>query len=549
MGRIGGPSFAPSGKGAAGGVPRRRRAPRVGFVWLCLLPLAAASPGKAPPEPISMKGLLSEMTDLARMAEFPDPPYTCRQFSSYERASKSPAENWFANADRGQYLRVEDNKGRREYVMMDAKGPGAIVRIWTTNTEGTTLRIYIDGAAAPALEGSMTKLLDGSTPRLPRPIAGLYSRGWNLYLPIPYAKSCKVTASDGNWKEFYYHVNYRTYPPGTPVTSFRKDQLDSLATQIRGVADKLEKPSTLRTAGIGEKETKSGDIAIPPGEEVPLGSFTGPRAVCGFTVRWTPSSNRDEPALRAVVLSMKFDGEETVQAPLGDFFGSAPGINPFDSPPLGVVKGGEMTCRWVMPFRSSAEIRAKNHGNARVSFKSEISTMPYKWTDATMLFHAKWRIGHGIPTEPKKDWNYMTAKGKGVFAGAALAIDNPVIQWWGEGDEKIYVDGETFPSHFGTGTEDYFGYAWGDITLFTHAYHAQPRADGPNNIGRTSLNRFHILDRIPFTKDFKFDMELWHWKDCKVNMSVVDYWYARPGATDGIPPIRPDDVVLRPVPK
>ena len=46
---------------------------------------------------------------------------------------------------------------------------------------------------------------------------------------------------------------------------------------------------------------------------------------------------------------------------------------------------------------------------------------------------------------------------------------------------------------------------------FTHAYHAQPRCDGPGNYGRTSVNRFDIIDRIPFTKDFKFDMELWHW--------------------------------------
>ena len=146
------------------------------------------------------------------------------------------------------------------------------------------------------------------------------------------------------------------------------------------------------------------------------------------------------------------------------------------------------------------------------------------------------------------DWNYLTAQGQGVFAGVSFAIDNPVKDWWGEGDEKIYVDGETFPSHFGTGTEDYYGYAWCWPELFTHAYHAQPRCDGPGNYGRTSVNRFHILDRIPFTKDFKFDMELWHWHaKCKVNMAVTAYWYARPGATDGFQPIRAEDAVVRPM--
>ncbi len=88
---------------------------------------------------------------------------------------------------------------------------------------------------------------------------------------------------------------------------------------------------------------------------------------------------------------------------------------------------------------------------------------------------------------------------------------NPVSAWWGEGDEKIYVDGEPFPSWFGTGSEDYYGYAWSDPKPFQHAYHNQTRCDGPGNRGRTSVNRFHILDAIPFTKSFRFDMEFWHW--------------------------------------
>ncbi len=512
-----------------------------GFRSLALL----AAVSCAAPEPVSMKGLLPEMVDLGRMAEFPDPPYTCRQFSSYDRASKSPAQDWFANNDRDQYLRVEEREGRKEYVMMDAEGPGAIVRIWSANPEGT-IRIYIDGAGTPTLEARMSKLLNGTTPCLSKPVAGLYSRGWNLYLPIPYAKSCKVTVSSVG---LYYHVNYRTYPRGTPVVSFRAGQIEELGAEIRSIGEKMDEPSAFRPAGGGEAETKAGDVTIAPGESVLLGSFSGTKAVSGFTVRWTPSGDRDEPALRAVVLSMKFDGEQTVEAPLGDFFGTGPGINLCRTLPFSVSKDGVMTCRWVMPFKSSAEIFVANHGKTPVSLESVISVMPYRWTGATMLFHAKWRIEHDVPTGPKIDWNFMTAKGKGVFAGTAFCIDNPVKDWWGEGDEKIYVDGEIFPGHFGTGTEDYFGYAWCHPGLFTHAYHAQTRCDGPGNGGRTSVNRFHILDRIPFTKDFRFDMELWHWKECRVNMSVVSYWYARPGATDGFAPIRPGDVILRPVPK
>ena len=142
----------------------------------------------------------------------------------------------------------------------------------------------------------------------------------------------------------------------------------------------------------------------------------------------------------------------------------------------------------------------------------------------------------------------MTAKGRGIFAGVSFNLDNPVRAWWGEGDEKIYVDGENFPSWFGTGSEDYYGYAWCFPKLFTHAYHSQSRCDGPGNFGRTSINRFHILDRIPFTQDFRFDMEIWHWKKCLINASVLACWYAAPGATDGFAPLQPADLTLRPPP-
>ena len=154
-------------------------------------------------KPVSTSGLLDDMTGLAGMAEFPDPPYTCKQFSSYDRAAKSPAENWFANGDCGNYLRVEQRSGRKEYVMMDAAGPGAVVRIWSANPAGT-LRIYLDEAETPALEATMVDLLGGKFAGLPRPLAGEYSKGWNLYFPLPYAKHCKITSDAGN---FYYHVN------------------------------------------------------------------------------------------------------------------------------------------------------------------------------------------------------------------------------------------------------------------------------------------------------------------------------------------------------
>lgn len=513
--------------------------------YLSMLTVAflAAVANAAQPDGITAKGLLNDMTDLAALAEFPAPAYTCKQFSSYDPASKSPEVNWFANGDCGHYLRVEDRDGRKEHVMMDVAGPGAIVRIWSANPAGT-LRIYLDGAATPAIESPMSDILGGWYPGLPRPIAGEYSKGWNLYLPIPYAKHCKVTSDMGN---FYYHVNYRTYPQGTAVETFRAEQIAALKAELEAVMSRMNAPGDApRAAGA---DCQPFELQIAAGQSATLATLSGPRAVTGLKVRWTPTDNRDEPGLRSLVLEMAFDGETTVAAPLGDFFGTSPGLNAYESLPLSVKADGQLASRWVMPFQQTAEIRVRNMGSAAATLRGELETAPYKWTAASMLFHAKWRAEFDVPTEPKIDWNYLTASGQGVFAGVAFGIDNPVKDWWGEGDEKIYVDGEKFPSHFGTGTEDYYGYAWCFPGLFVHAYHNQPRCDGPGNYGRTSVNRFHILDRIPFTKEFKFDMELWHWKKCQVNMTVIDYWYAQPGARDTFPPITADRLVLRPVPE
>jgi len=496
-------------------------------------------------EEISVKTLLADMTDLGRLTEFPSPAYTCKQFSSYDRATTTPDDpkTWFANNDCGQYLRIEERDGRKEYVMMDADGPGAIVRIWSANPAGA-LRIYLDGAEQPALAAPMNEILGGKFPHLPSPLSGEYSRGWNLYLPIPYAKHCKVTSDAG---KFYYHVNYRTYATGTPVATFQLAQLDTLDAKLKAVAVQLDAPETAVVLPA-DAQRKTFDVSVPPGKQVCFPMFRGEQAIRLLRLCWTPTGDRDEPALRACVLTMRFDDETTVVAPLGDFFGSAPGINPLTTLPLGVASNGVMECRWVMPFKSTATFQVFNHGKTPVAFQLEAVAVPRLWTDSSLLFHAKWRIQHELPTEPKIDWNYLTAHGRGVFAGVSFNIDNPVKAWWGEGDEKIYVDGEKFPSHIGTGTEDYYGYAWCFPKLFLHAYHSQSRCDGPGNFGRTSVNRFHILDRIPFTQDFRFDMEIWHWKKCLINASVLAYWYAAPGATDGFQPIQPADAMLRSLP-
>lgn len=526
-----------------------------------LAALALAPPAPLAPGTVTTESLLAEMADLSAVTRFPSPAFSTRQASSYDRSAVSPGKpGWFSNADFGQYVRSEQHEGRTEHVMLDAKGPGAIVRLWSANPNGT-LRLYLDGSAAPALEGELSRLLnareggdnagaDNAAPLIPAPLAVGTSRGFNLYFPIPFSRSCKLTIEGGDPTHLYYAVDYRTYAPGTPVQSFDRARLEPLRPQIERVARHLSTPSG---EGIWPQQTQPFHTTLAPGASVVLADLRGERAITQLVARVAPEVS--EPSLRALVLRLSFDGAQTVEAPLGDFFGSAPGLNPFEALPLGVTEGREMWSHWVMPFRRSARVQVLNRGSEPVELRGQVGASAYKWTPESMYFHAGFRSRYDLPTRPNIDMNVLSAQGQGVFVGLAYAIDNPSTKWWGEGDEKIWVDGESFPSWFGTGSEDYFGYAWCDTNEFSHAYHAQPRADGPGacgpgrgHWGRASNNRFHIFDRIPFRRSLSFDMELSHWVEARVNVATVAYWYAKPLARDSFAPLSQADLQVRPMP-
>jgi len=496
---------------------------------------------------VTFESLLKEMADLDALASFPDPAYTCKQFASWDRRSTDPKvltdENWFANGDRGQHLRKETRNGEDEWVLADMPGPGAIVRIWSANAnDGGIIRIYLDMQPEPVIEMPLQDMLDGKTAPFLSPISGVRSRGWNTHYPIPYAKHCKITTSK---PDIYYQVNYRTYEKGAQVETYRAAMAKEQAELLDGVRKRLENLDTSIFVGyrVMPIEATHFNETIAPEENIEL-TLEGEAAITNIICN--VEAEDMELALRQCVLEITFDDQAapSVQAPLGDFFGTAPGINTFQSLPCGVDRGDALYSRWVMPFKKSAIIKITNHGDQSVKLNGHIETSPREWTNKSMYFHAKWRAEYDIPTQPRQDWTFMAAQGKGRFVGDMLHVTNPVKQWWGEGDEKIYVDNEAFPSHFGTGSEDYYGYAWCSNGVFTHAYHNQPRCDGPGNYGHTCVSRYHILDNIPFTEAFKFDMEVWHWADCTVDMAATSFWYALPGGTDNFAPIDPADLKI-----
>jgi len=503
-------------------------------------PIPPIDPGP-PEEPgeISVRSLIGELVDLERLAHLADPPFRTYLASSYDRRSKSTddLEGWFANDDwasatRPNYVRIENTRGRREYVLMEAKGPGALVRLWTATPTGT-LRIYLDGNATPVLAERLVDLLSGKGVILP-PFAYVSARGYNAYFPVPYRVSCKVTVDDivatdpfegGPLDRFYYQIHYRTYPEsvGPRVRTFRRSDIQRMADEINRVAQVLSDtarayvPSSRRKLQRLERVRSEARLNI---------ADKNSGIIREFLLR-VPLA--DEAALRRATLQWTFDSEVTVEVPLGDFFGTGPGLNPYRALPFNVGSEGTLVSRWPMPFQKRATLVIRDAPN----IEGEVSIEPQPWSDKSLYFHAQRQPEARVRTHPPRDLTLLNFEGSGAYVGTVFNLANTAqTRWWGEGDEKVYVDGEAFPSQFGTGTEDYFGYAWSTPNRFVKPLHAQTRADGPAFDGHFSMNRFHTLDRISFTTSLRFDLELWHWDDTEVTWDSVAYFYARPAPVE-----------------
>jgi hypothetical protein len=499
------------------------------------------------PGEISTRVLVDEMGRLDQLARLPAAPFSSRQSTSYDRRSRTAADpaTWFANDDYVtdtalNLVRVDDTPAGKRWVILDVDGPGAVVRMWTAMPTGT-LRVYIDGEPRPALEAPMGKLLGGDVPPFSPPFAQVTAMGYSLYFPFPYQRHCTITVdsiqtidpfSGKTIPRLFYQVGYRTYAPDAAanVRSYDAGELAlARGAMARAAAAMNGAPAA---APAGRRTVTLVPTAVAPG--VPLSAtWDAPPGGGRVAALRLASSERDPEKLRATWLSMSFDGEETVRAPLVDFFGTGPGWNAYASLPMTVDADGTLLCRFPMPFATRGTLTVTREAPGTVDVRGSLAIDPAPFDESTLLFHAKQRPDESFATRPIRDWHIATLAGRGRLVGTVLGAENPPnAAWWGEGDEKIYVDGETFPSWFGTGTEDYFGYAWSSLVRFAHPYHAQTLTPTGSFAGRFSMNRFHVLDPIPFERGLTFDIEAWHWTDTRMSLEATLYWYARPGGTD-----------------
>jgi len=221
------------------------------------------------------------------------------------------------------------------------------------------------------------------------------------------------------------------------------------------------------------------------------------------------SANHQEMLLR-----MYWDAGKrpAVEAPVGDFFANSFGKrSEVISLPVVVEDADSYNCFWHMPFRRSAKIEIVNQSEKPISLlyynidwiKKE--SIP----EDTPYFYAQYRQEYSAAKG--KDYLILETEGKGHYVGTVLSVRTRSPAWFGEGDEKVYIDGEKNASIWGTGTEDYFLSAWGLKTTST-PYFGTPYFDQWGIVGgHTSAYRWHINDPIVFSKSIRFTIEHFGW--------------------------------------
>jgi len=271
----------------------------------------------------------------------------------------------------------------------------------------------------------------------------------------------------------------------------------------------------------GDREEASNwdNFLVPPGETHVLMDEKGPGVITHIWLTflgpepqaWAKqgSANHQEMLLRIF-----WDGSDrpAVEAPLGDFFANCFGRREeVISVPVVVEDADSYNCFWQMPFRKSARIEIANQSEKPISllYYNIDWIQQDKLPRNTPYFYAQYRQEY--PVQPGKDYVVLETTGKGHYVGTVLAVRTRSPSWFGEGDEKIYIDGEAKPSIWGTGTEDYFLSAWG-LQKTKTPYFGVPYFDQWGIVGgHTSAYRWHIHDPLTFTKGIKVTFEHFGW--------------------------------------
>ncbi|NLC42727.1 MAG: DUF2961 domain-containing protein [Clostridiales bacterium] len=279
-------------------------------------------------------------------------------------------------------------------------------------------------------------------------------------------------------------------------------------------------------------------IQIEPHTTFTLAEIEGPG--CIQHIWLTPVGN-----LRHLILRIYWDGEEnpSVECPIGDFFACGWGkYAPVNSLAVCVNPGSAFNCYWQMPFRKGCRITLENMMDDIAKIYYQIDYCLTDVPEDALYFHAQFRRVNPLPY--KEVYTILDGvQGKGQYVGVYMCWGVNNKGWWGEGEIKFYMDGDSeYPTICGTGTEDYFCGSYNfenketkQYEEYSTAYAGLPQVIRPDGVynsqTRFAMYRWHITDPIRFESDLKVTIQAlgwrsdWRYLPLQDDISSVAFWY------------------------
>ena len=321
---------------------------------------------------------------------------------------------------------------------------------------------------------------------------------------------------------------------GTAPASWAMDLVKDpylLDTGLRSRSISFENPTGAPGQGgqaasqLGATRKGAPNRGFKPGETVDLANITG-----SGTIRhiWMTISDREPATFRSFVIRAYWDGQEhpSIECPLGDFFGFAHGkVESYQSAVHSLGRNAGMNIWLPMPFTKSAHVTLTNETDKAVTIYYQLD---YTIDDAHPADVGRLHVlfDRQNPTTKLEDMELLPErKGKGRFVGALVGVRALSGDWWGEGEIKVYMDGDQeFPTICGTGTEDWVGLSYG-LQQTPFLYHGANLSEGRFH----SFYRWHLPDPIAWRDQCRITIQqiAWHngLAETQDDWSTATFWY------------------------